>query len=126
MHAPVIDYKKRILYYCLNIHAGCNVNAATCEVWVDVYLDYFCAQAISDSMMNSSAISTSATIATELPCPTSTITIHAAHLTTKTGTQCLYSPCMHAMLGSASAVHTIDYKQASMTYTPTQFVNHPI
>ena len=61
---------------------------------------------------------------TKLPCPTSTITIHAAHLTTKTGIYTMSVFTMHAMLGSASAVHMTDHnkqasKQACMTYTPT-------
>ena len=96
--------------------AGCGTDADICEVLVDYYLDQFCAQATliknSSTIYNTSAIVTMA----ELPCPTRTtcITIHLAHLTTKTGIYTMSVFTMHAMLGSASAVHMTDHsKQAS-------------
>ena len=105
-------------------NADCGTNPEVCEVNVDTYLDDFCSHA---TFMRNSATNYTppATImTTKLPCPTSTITIHAAHLTTKTGIYTMSVFTMHAMLGSASAVHTIDHnkqasKQACMTYTPT-------
>ena len=104
--------------------ADCGTNAEICEVNVDTYLNDLCAHATL--MRKSSTTYTPAAAMTmiKLPCPTSTITIHAAHLTTKTGIYTMSAFTMHAMSGSASAVHTTDHnkqasKQACMTYTPT-------
>ena len=83
-------------YDTISIHAGCGKNATICELNVDTYLDIFCAQATVTR--NRATIHTSATITSDTPCPTSTITLHSVQLTTVTGTQsisilCMCSPC---------------------------------
>ena len=94
----------------MNNNADCKTNAEICEVNVDTYLNYFCAHA---TLMRNTATNytpAAAIIMTKLPCPTSTITIHVAHLTTKTGIYTMSVFTMHAMSGSASAVHTTDHR----------------
>ena len=103
-------------------NADCGTDAEVCEVNVDVYLNDFCSHATLMRKSPTTYIPAAAITMTKLPRPTSTITIHAAHLTTKTGIYTMSVFTMHAMLGSASAVHTIDHnKQASKhdLYTPT-------
>ena len=76
--------------------AGCGTDANICEVLIDYFLDQFCAQATL-IRNNSTIYNTTATVTmAELPCPTRTITIHAAHLITKTGMYTMSVFTMHA------------------------------
>ena len=78
--------------HTISLHADCGTNATICEVNVDIYLDYFCAQAMVTR--NRDTICTITTITSELPCPMNT---HNVQLTTVTGTQ-LISILMHNTL----------------------------
>ena len=71
-------------YVIISTDADCGTDATICEVNVDTYLRDFCAQATVTR--NRATIRIPATIMSELPCPTSTITVYDVQLTTVTGT----------------------------------------
>ena len=88
-------------------NADCGTNAEVCEVNVDVYLNDFCANATLMRKSPTTYTPAAAMTMTKLPYPTSTITIHTAHLTTKIGIYTMSVFTTHVMLGSASAVHRL-------------------